>query len=351
MKNDNSDILQKLISSGEIEKQIFADAARVKQENVGNLVYFRGLIEYSNICSKNCLYCGIRKDNTKVTRYAMTDDEVLECAQYAHQQGYGSIVLQSGEVVSENFTKKIETLLRKINETTNSELGITLSLGEQDTETLQRWKNAGASRYLLRIETSNHDLYHKIHPFDQNHSFEKRLQCLKNIKKLGYQAGTGVMIGLPFQTVEDLAGDLQFFKELDFDMFGMGPYIEHSDTPLYAYKGQLWTLQQRFDLSLKMIATLRLLMPTVNIAATTAMQAIDPNGREKAIEVGANVIMPNLNPKNYRNKYLLYQDKPCLDEEKEQCKHCLDMRINLIDHKVAYFQQGNSKHYFTKQNQ
>ncbi|MDR2511565.1 MAG: [FeFe] hydrogenase H-cluster radical SAM maturase HydE [Bacteroidales bacterium] len=344
--NWNTENIVKLLQSiGEEEQKLFAEAALIKKENVGNVVYFRGLIEYSNICSKNCYYCGIRRNNQKILRYTMADEEVLEAAIYAHTQGYGSIVLQSGEIESEKFTQKIEDLLKKITGSTKGELGITLSLGEQEEKVLEKWKNAGASRYLLRIETSNPDLYRKIHPNNSKHSFEQRVQCLKTIQELGYQAGTGVMIGLPFQTDNDLANDLLFFKEINYDMFGMGPYIEHSETPLYQYRQHLMPLQQRFDLTLKMIAVLRIMLKNVNIAATTAMQAIDPNGREKAIEVGANVIMPNLNPIKYRDKYLLYEDKPCLDEHKENCKSCLEMRIHLIGEKIGYFQKGDSKHY------
>ncbi|GHV34099.1 [FeFe] hydrogenase maturase subunit HydE [Bacteroidia bacterium] len=345
MNWNTENIVKLLQSTDEEEQKLFAEAALVKKENVGNVVYFRGLIEYSNICGKNCCYCGIRKDNHKILRYTMTSEEVLEAAMYAHTQGYGSIVLQSGEMESGNFTQKIEDLLKKITDNTKGELGITLSLGEQEESALEKWKNAGASRYLLRIETSNPNLYRKIHPNNSKHSFERRVECLKTIKQLGYQAGTGVMIGLPFQTNNDLANDLLFFKEINYDMFGMGPYIEHSETPLYQYRNDLMPLRQRFDLTLKMIAVLRIMLKNVNIAATTAMQAIDPNGREKAIEVGANVIMPNLNPVKYRDKYLLYEDKPCLDEHKEQCKSCLEMRINLIGEKIGYFEKGDSKHY------
>lgn len=195
-------------------------------------------------------------------------------------------------------------------------MGITLSMGEQSRETFERWKEAGAERYLLRIEASNRELYHKLHPHDDNHSYEKRLNALKLLQDCDYQVGTGVMVGLPFQTTSNLADDLLFFKDFDIDMIGLGPYIEHEDTPLYQYSDQLKPQAERFELSMRMVALLRILMKDVNIAATTAMQSIDELGREKVIKVGANVLMPNITPVRYREGYLLYENKPCLDEDK-----------------------------------
>ena len=211
----------------------------------------------------------------------------------------------------------------------NGELGITLSCGEQSNETYRRWFESGAHRYLLRIESSTPELYAKIHPQNELHSFDKRLKSLQLLKEIGYQVGTGVMIGLPFQTMENLADDLLFLKQIDVDMVGMGPYIEHEDNPLYEFRHLLKTKQERFDLALKMVAALRLLMPDINIAAATALQAIDPAGREKALAIGANVIMPNLTPCDFRKEYQLYEDKPCLDEDAELCKNCLEARIEL----------------------
>ncbi|GHU85874.1 [FeFe] hydrogenase maturase subunit HydE [Bacteroidia bacterium] len=329
-----------------IDNDLFEKAAKIKTQYVKNIVYFRGLIEYSNMCSKNCYYCGIRKDNKNILRYTMTDDEVIAAAEYAYQQGYGSIVLQGGEIESPVFTKKITSLLHKIMEVSNGKLGVTLSLGEQERSVLKEWQQAGARRYLLRIETSNKNLYSKIHPNDSKHSYDRRVETLDTLKFLGYQVGTGVMIGLPFQTLDDLENDLIFFKDKDIDMFGMGPYIEHSDTPLFQYQyNMMFSLQERFNITLNMIANLRIMMPNVNIAATTAMQAIDPCGREKALQAGANIIMPNITPKKYRDKYLLYQNKPCLDEEREQCKSCLEMRIKLIGENIGYGQCGDSLHF------
>ncbi len=337
-----------LSAEGEFRKQLFRRAEQVKLEHVGNKVYFRGLIEFSNICSKDCYYCGIRKGNKKVARYNLSDEEILEAARFAYESNYGSVVLQGGEIASQKFTGRIEQLCRQIKKLSDNRLGITLSLGEQSRDTYSRWKDAGAHRYLLRIESSSRALFEKIHPHDEHHEFETRYTCLRTLQELGYQTGTGVMIGLPFQTPEDLADDLLFMQSFDVDMVGMGPYIEHHDTPLYDFRDQLLPIGDRFDLALKMIATLRILMKDINIAAATALQAIDPLGREKAVKIGANVIMPNVTPGLFRNDYALYENKPCTDEDPDQCKGCLDARVKLVDGEIGYGEWGDSKHFFRK---
>lgn len=337
------DDLIRLLQCNEKERKLlFERSAAVKQEFVGNKVYYRGLIEFSNRCTKNCFYCGVRAGNKAVIRYELTDNEVMEAACYAHKNGFASIVIQSGEMSNSRFTRRIEELLRKIHDVTRHELHITLSLGEQKEETYARWFVAGAHRYLLRIEVSNPELYKKLHPQNNKHDYYRRLEALKALRRCGYQVGTGVMIGLPFQTVNDLADDLIFLKEMDIDMAGMGPYIEHHNTPLYQYRDLLLPRNDRFYLSLMMLALLRIMMKNINIAATTAMQAIDPQGREKAIMVGANVLMPNLTPLKYRENYLLYQDKPCIDEEAEECKGCLEARIHMAGSEVGYGEWGDS---------
>jgi biotin synthase len=337
------EIVALLQCDGDYRHILFEKALEVKLREVGNKVYFRGLIEFSNVCSKDCYYCGIRNSNQNVKRYNLTDEEIITTARFAFENNYGSVVLQSGETSSSAFTNRIEYIIREIKKLSNYTLGITLSLGEQNEEVYQRWFNAGAHRFLLRIETSDTNLYQKLHPSD--HSFEKRLECLYSLKRIGYQVGTGVMIGLPFQTVEHLAGDLLFMQEMDVDMVGMGPYIEHSETPLYQQKDELWPIQKRFEISLKMVAILRIMMKNINIAATTALQAIDPLGREKAVKAGANIIMPNITPGKYRNDYTLYQNKPCVDEEPDQCLGCLDARLALADSEIGYGEWGDSKHF------
>ncbi len=339
-----------LLSADEDESRIiFEKAKATKEKYIGKKVYFRGLMEYSNFCSKNCYYCGIRAGNAKLIRYEMTDEEVMEAARYAWENDFASIVIQGGERNDKKFISHIQFLLNEIRRLSEGKLHVTLSLGEQTEETYLRWKEAGAHRYLLRIEVSNPILYKKLHPNDKHHVYEERLEALKLLRKTGYQVGTGVMIGLPYQTLPDLADDLIFFRDFDIDMAGMGPYIEHIDTPLYPLRDQLLPLIERFRLSLKMVALLRIIMKDVNIAATTAMQTIDPQGREKALMVGANVIMPNLTPVKYRSNYLLYENKPCLDEEAEECKSCLEARIFMAGEEIAYGEWGDSSHFKKRQ--
>ncbi len=344
------DLIRLLTAEGVDRTLLFKKSQAKKEEVVGRKVYFRGLVEFSNICSKDCLYCGIRKSNSKVVRYNAEDEEILEACKFAWENKFASVVLQSGELSSPAFTQRVSSLLKKIKKLSNNELGITLSCGEQSRETYELWKESGAHRYLLRIESSNPNLYYKIHPKNEKHSFENRLNALRLLKETGYQVGTGVMVGLPFQSMEDLAKDLLFFKDIDIDMCGMGPYVEHEDTPLFAHRKGLETREYRFDLTLKMIAALRLLMPDINIAAATALQAIDPAGREKALTIGANVIMPNLTPCEYRKEYKLYADKPCLDEDAELCKNCLEARIEIAGSEIGFGEWGDSKHFFNRMN-
>lgn len=342
---ERDDLIVLLQAKGDDKKLLFEKAMEVKLAEIGNKVHFRGLVEFSNICGKDCYYCGIRKSNRAAQRYNLSDKQILDAARFAHENGYGSLVMQAGELESPAFTGRIEFLLKEIKKLSDGTLGITLSLGEQTREVYERWFAAGAHRYLLRIESSTPDLYHRLHPGNALHNFERRIECLHTLQSLGYQTGTGVMIGLPFQETGHLADDLLFMRDFDVDMVGMGPYIEHQETPLYAYRDHLLPIEERFELSLKMIATLRILMKDINIAAATALQAIDPLGREKAVKVGANIVMPNITPGKYRNDYALYENKPCVDEEPEECLNCLDVRIQLADGEIGYKEWGDSKHF------
>ena len=342
------DLYKILTSDNEYLDNLQKTASGVKEKYVGNIVYYRGLIEFSNICEKNCLYCGIRSGNDNVKRYLITDDEVVNCAILAHSLNYGSLVIQSGERSDKFFVDRITNILKKIHKATNSELKITLSLGEQTEETYRIWKENGADRYLLRIEASSEDLYKKIHPDDGNHNYSNRIKSIEYLRKLNYQVGSGVMIGLPFQTIDHLVNDLLFLQEYDIDMVGMGPYLEHKNTPLYNSVNELLPKENRFNLSLKMIAALRILMKDINIAATTAMQTLNPTGREKAIMFGANVIMPNITPLKYRKDYLLYNDKSSIDENAEDHSVCLDKRIEITGNEIGYGKWGNSRHYENK---
>ena len=339
---EKQDIVRLLAAEGTEMQQLLEKALSVKLQHLDNCVHLRGLIELSNICRKSCLYCGVRRDNAKVERYALTEDEVVECARLAHQLGYGSVAIQSGEREDDAFVEKITRIIHRIKEIDNGSLGITLSLGEQTPDVYRRWFEAGAHRYLLRIESSNEELYYKIHPRDERHDFHRRLRCIDSLLETGYQTGTGVMVGLPFQTLDILAEDLIFFRDKNVAMVGMGPFIPHPDTPLYQYADQIPSPEQRMNLTLKMIATLRLMMPEINMVAATANQTIDPLGREKAITAGANVIMPNLTPNQYREDYLIYPDKACVGDKPEQCANCLDLRMKAIRHKILYNAWGDS---------
>lgn len=340
-----TDIIRLLESQGKDRTLLFKKSAEIKEKYIGNKVWFRGLVEFSNICGKDCLYCGIRKGNKNLTRYNLSDDEILAASRFAYDNKYGSIALQSGELEGNIFADRVENLLKKIKELSNGELGITLSVGEQEPEVYKRWYDAGAHRYLLRVESTNENLYKKIHPDDSKHNFKRRLNCLKSLQDIGYQTGTGVMIGLPFQTMDDLAGDILFMKEFNIDMCGMGPYIEHAETPLIEHSEKIIPLKERFDLTLKMIAIIRILMKDINIVAATALQAIDPIGREKAVKIGANILMPNITPGKYRDSYKLYDNKPCTDDSAEDCQSCLEARVSLADAEVIYGEWGDSKHY------
>jgi biotin synthase len=343
------DIIFLLQTEGEEKQLLFEKAREIRLKYSGNKVYFRGLIEYSDVCAKNCYYCGIRRDNKKINRYTMSDEEVLAAAKYAYDNNFMSLVLQGGELSSPAFVDKISDLLDKIMEISNNSLGITLSFGEQSEETFRKWNEKGARRYLLRIESSNKTLYEKIHPKDALHSYAERIKHIHLLRKTGYQVGSGVMIGLPFQSIEDLADDLLFFREMDIDMLGMGPYVEHEDTPLFEYQSSLWSKEKRMDMTLKMLAILRIMMKDINMAATTAMQSIDARGREKAMYVSANVMMPNLTPLKYREGYLLYNNKPGVKEQIEDSLEGMEAQIKAAGCAVGYGEWGDSKHFKKRQ--
>ena len=341
----------RLLSQTDFDEQqsLFKRAYAVKVEAIGKNVNLRGLIEFSNQCGKNCLYCGIRSDNSNVQRYSMTDEEVLQVVEFAKTKGLTGVVLQSGERSDAAFIERITALIQKIQKVTEDSFRITLSVGEQTADTYKQWFEAGAQRYLLRIETSDEMLYKRIHPNDELHSFKKRLSCLDAIQSAGFQTGTGVMIGLPGQTIENLADDLLFIQRRGIDMVGMGPFLEHAQTPMYEFKEERMPLFERFELSLRMIAVLRLLMPTINIASTTALQSIVPTGREFGLKAGANVLMPNITPIKYRKNYLLYENKPSLELEAEETLDNVLKRIRTIGEKVVYHDYGDSKHYINRQ--
>jgi biotin synthase len=351
MKNilQKEDLVYLLSTTEERDKHaLYRQAYQVKKDHCGKVVYLRGLIELSNVCRKDCNYCGIRKSNENITRYSLKEDEVIDRAMMAWRRDFGSIVIQSGERTDKAFIEGLANLIREIRQMTDGTLGITLSCGEQSLETYQKWFDAGAHRYLLRIETTSEELFRKIHPNNEFHRYEDRMKALENLRLAGFQTGTGVMIGLPGQTCENLAEDLLFFRSFDIDMIGMGPYIPHPDTPMATWKTKLMKPADRFELSLRMIALARIMLKDVNIAASTALQALDPDGRIKSILAGANVFMPNMTPRIYADNYHLYEGKPAVKDDAMEIVRELEMRLKGLGETIGYGKWGDSKHYFKR---
>ncbi len=333
-----------LADPAELES-LYRQAYEVKKRYVGTKVFFRGLIELSNICSKNCYYCGIRSGNTKVKRYQISKGEVLMEARWCWEQRYGSLVIQAGEREDKAWTDFITEIVTEIKAFSQGQLGVTLSLGEQTEDIYRQWFEAGAHRYLLRIEESSSILYKELHPAD--HSFARRLECLRTLKNVGYQTGTGVMIGLPGQTAEHLADDILFFYDEDLDMIGMGPFIPHHETPL-AHLLPSCDPRQALEAGLKMIAVTRIALKDVNIASTTALQALMPSGRELGLLAGANIIMPNITDTSFRRGYQLYEGKPGLDENALSSREALERSILSIGETIGYEEWGDSRHFKTR---
>ena len=278
--------------------ELFKAADEVRASFVGEEIHLRALIEFSNICKNNCHYCGLRAENRNVERYVLSKDEIIQLAKNAVDMGFRTIVMQSGEskVFSADTLADILIEIKKLIPTP----AITLSIGELTTDEYKILKDAGADRFLLRIETTDKELYQKYHP---NMDFENRVRCLRDLKELGYEVGTGCLVGLPEQTLESLADDILFFKKINADMIGIGPFIPHKDTPLKNADGG------SFEIALKVMAITRLLLPDINIPATTAMEALKENGRIIALQSGANVVMPNITLDDVRKKYEIYPGK------------------------------------------
>ncbi len=305
-------------------ERLFALADGIRKRSVGEEVHLRGLIEFSNHCRKNCAYCGIRLDNRKVRRYRMEIGEIVGTAVTAAGLGYRTVVLQSGEDAYYTADRMVE-LIRGIKK--SADLAITLSIGERPKDEYRRFFEAGADRYLLRFETSSRALYARLHP---DSSYDLRMLSLARLREIGYQVGSGVMIGLPGQTIDDLAMDLMQFKELDLDMVGIGPYICHPDTPLAG------SPDGTAGMTFKMLALTRIVTGDAHIPATTALATLRPDdGRERALRLGANVIMPNLTPQQYRQHYLLYPGKICLQESSDRCTECVSGRVQSVGRVVS----------------
>lgn len=304
---------------------LFEKADKIRKQIYGINVYLRGLIEISNYCKNNCLYCGIRRDNRKITRYRLTEHEILLCCDIGYELGFRTFVLQGGEDIYFN-DEFLCGMIQKI-KTKYPDCAVTLSLGERSEESYKSLFSAGADRYLLRHETASKEHYEKLHPIEM--SFDNRIKCLKTLKKIGFQTGAGFMVGSPFQTHDNLAEDLLFIKKLKPEMVGIGPFISHAETPFKEYKNG--TLRD----TLVMVALTRLLLPNALIPSTTALGTIDPQGREKGLKAGANVVMPNLSPVKFRKLYSLYDNKICMGDEAAECRKCLEKRVETAGYKIV----------------
>ncbi|MCI5853439.1 MAG: [FeFe] hydrogenase H-cluster radical SAM maturase HydE [Firmicutes bacterium] len=333
-KNLTDGQLKELIETDVYDKELFASAVDIREKAYGKDVYIRGLIEISSYCKNDCYYCGIRKSNDKAQRYRLSREEILECCVTGYDLGFRTFVLQGGE--DPYFTdERICGIVSEIKEKFPG-CAVTLSLGEKSRESYQQYFDAGADRYLLRHETAGADHYKKLHPEDL--SQEHRMQCLQDLKEIGYQVGSGFMVGSPYQKTEDLISDLRFLQELQPDMIGIGPFITHQDTPFREFtSGEL-------TLCLRMVAILRHLFPEVLLPATTALGTIHPNGRELGLLAGANVVMPNLSPVGVREKYSLYDNKICTGEEAAECRGCLENRVASAGFQIVV-DRGDRKNF------
>lgn len=308
-----------------VKAYLFEKARETAQDQFGNSIYTRGLIEFTNYCKNDCYYCGIRKSNEKARRYRLSEEEILACCEEGYDLGFRTFVLQGGEDGAYS-DKQMESIIRHIKER-YPDCALTLSMGEKTHETYKRYFQAGADRYLLRHETADEKHYSKLHPAKL--SLTQRKQCLYDLKAIGYQVGTGFMVGSPYQTTEHLAEDLLFIQEFRPHMVGIGPFVSHQDTPFKTYENGSG------ELTLVLIAILRLMLPKALIPATTALGTIDPKGREKGILAGANVVMPNLSPVAVRKKYALYDNKICTGEEAAECRGCLQKRMASIGYELV----------------
>lgn len=327
LKNRNlSDAeLKVLLETSDFDALLFSHADKIRRQIYGDEVYIRGLIEFTNYCRNNCYYCGIRNGNSAALRYRLNKDEILSCCREGYSLGFRTFVLQGGEdpFFSDKLICEIVSEIRE----NFSDCAITLSIGEKSKESYLAYFNAGANRYLLRHETADEEHYKKLHP--ESMSLKNRKRCLFDLKDIGYQVGSGFMVGSPYQTSENLISDIRFLQELKPDMIGIGPYINHAQTPFAEFNnGSL-------ELTLRLIAVLRLIFPYALIPATTALGTVHPAGRELGLKAGANVVMPNLSPVKVRKLYDLYENKICTGEEAAQCRGCLERRVKSAGYNIV----------------
>lgn len=317
--------LKELIESGEYDESLFAAADKKRKEIYGDEVYIRGLIEFTNYCKNNCYYCGIRRDNKNAERYRLGKEDILECCEEGYRLGFRTFVLQGGE--DPFYTDKMLCDIISEIRSRFEDCAITLSVGEKPKESYKAFFDAGANRYLLRHETANEAHYKKLHP--DSMSLETRKQCLFDLKEIGFQVGSGFMVGSPYQTTENIIEDIRFLQELQPDMIGIGPFISHEETPFSSFENG------GMELTLRLISILRLIFPYALIPSTTALGTINPQGREFGLKAGANVVMPNLSPVNVRKLYTLYDNKICTGEEAAQCKGCLENRVKSAGYRIV----------------
>ena len=339
-KTDRDEVIHLLRSQGNALEELYRRADAVRQQFMHNEVFIRGIVEFSNVCARNCYYCGIRTDNERIKRYTMSTDEIMEVVRHFPINGQGTVVLQSGEVTTAFGDKALGKLIRRIKHETP--VAVTVSVGNRPRDVYQYWYDCGMDRYLIRFETSDPNLYARLHP---DSSLAKRLDCIKTLSNIGVQTGSGFMIGVPDETVEILANNILLCRELDLDMIGIGPFIPHPDTPLGNTPNAYASDPEMF---FKALAVLRLFNPNVHIPATTAYDAAFYNtGRDLALQRGANVFMPNATPNRYRNDYLLYPGKPCVDKSNDQCGVCVIHRIQALE-RILGQGPGHSKKRATK---
>ncbi len=317
--------LKALLETDVYDEALRAAADAVRREYYGTDVYIRGLIEFSNYCKNDCYYCGIRRSNHCAERYRLTQEEIMECCRIGYDLGFRTFVLQGGEDPYFTDTRICETV--SAIKHAHPDCAVTLSLGEKPYESYLAYFQAGADRYLLRHETADDTHYSKLHPAELRLAERKR--CLFDLKRIGYQVGSGFMVGSPHQTTDCLISDLRFLQELQPDMIGIGPFLSHKDTPFAAFPdGDL-------KLTLRLVSVLRLLFPKVLLPSTTALGTLHPQGRELGLQAGANVVMPNLSPVSVRKLYTLYDNKICTGEESAQCRHCLEQRVLSAGYRIV----------------
>ena len=324
-KNLSDEELLKLLSTNEYDSELHTLADEVRREIYGEDVYIRGLIEISNYCKNDCYYCGIRRGNKSAVRYRLTKDDILACCEEGYKLGFRTFVMQGG--ADPYYTDDVMCGIVSAVRERYSDCAITLSLGERSYESYLALYNAGANRYLLRHETANAEHYGKLHP--QSMNLQNRKDCLFNLKEIGYQVGSGFMVGSPYQTTENLVEDLRFLQKLSPDMIGIGPYVTHAQTPFASFENG------SVELTLRLLSVLRLMFPYVLLPSTTALGTLHPQGRELGLKAGANVVMPNLSPVKVRKLYELYENKICTGEEAAQCRGCLEKRVEAAGYKIV----------------